>query len=305
MKYRRLGKSGLRVSLIGIGAWQLGGEWGKNFQQDEVDQMFDAARDEGINLVDTAECYGDHASEAFVGKAVGRDREKWIIATKFGHQFNGYSKRIDLREPKDLVKQLEGSLNALKTDYVDLLQYHSIADSEFDNDALTEMLQKLLKSGKIRHLGNSVGKTQGAWHQVESALARGVETIQLIYNRLDRLPEEKIFPSCIAQDLGVLGRVPLASGFLSGKYKPGARFGPNDIRSERDRESLDNRLREVEEIGRNEVPPGVEMAQWALAWCLKHPAVSAVIPGCKNVEQVRTNAKAALLFGDDHRQAWK
>lgn len=306
MKYRRLGQTGLRVSVIGMGTWQLGGEWGKDFQQEEVDRMFDAARENGINLIDTAECYGDHLSERLIGNAVHRDRGRWIIATKFGHQYDGHSRRIDRRSANDAVQQLHASLVALKTDFVDLFQYHSIRDEEFENDELTAALQKLIRDGKVRHVGNSVGKTQNALHQIESSTRRGVDTIQVIYNRLDRLPEEKIFPSCIAQNLGVLVRVPLASGFLSGKYKPGVSFASTDIRSERDRQLVDQRLREVEQIRRDELPPGVPMAQWALAWGLQHPAVSAVIPGCKNVEQVHANAQAASLpmVRDDHPQAW-
>src|ERR1700679_3806285 len=126
MKYRRLGKTNLRVSVIGVGTWQFGGEWGKNFEQDEVDRMFDAARQAGINLIDTAECYGDHTSESFIGQAIRRDRANWIIATKFGHKFHGHLNRTDERTAADALVQVEASLKALKTDYIDLLQYHSI-----------------------------------------------------------------------------------------------------------------------------------------------------------------------------------
>jgi myo-inositol catabolism protein IolS len=116
-----------------------------------------------------------------------------------------------------------------------------------------------------------------------------------------------VLPSCIRQDLGVMSRVPLASGFLSGKYKPGARFKPGDYRHDKEQREIDQKLSEVEEIRRIELPPGVDMAQWALAWCLQHPAVSCVIPGCKSVEQVESNAAAAALplVRDDHPQAWR
>jgi aryl-alcohol dehydrogenase-like predicted oxidoreductase len=306
MKYRRLGKTDLRVSIIGIGAWQLGGEWGKTFTQPQVDDMFDAARECGMNLIDTAECYGDHTSESFIGNAVSRDRDQWIIATKFGHKFHGHMNRTDERTPADAVVQVEASLRALRTNFIDLLQYHSVRNSEFDNDELTEVLQRMIKSGKVRHLGNSVsGKTANAGHQVESSTRRHVETIQVIYNRLDRVAEEMVLPVCQAQDLGVLARVPLASGFLSGKYKPGAKFKPDDVRGGHDPASLDAKLQEVEQIRKTEVPPGIDMARWALAWCLRHPAVSAVIPGCKDVDQVKSNAAAAELAEDNHPQAWK
>jgi myo-inositol catabolism protein IolS len=308
MKYRRLGKSNLRVSVIGMGTWQFGGEWGKDFRQDEVDQMFDAAREEGINLIDTAECYGDHTSESFIGNAIQRDRANWIVATKFGHKFHGHMNRTDERSATHVARQVEDSLKALKTDYIDLFQYHSIRHEEFANDELTALLQKLLKSGKIRHLGNSIsGQTRKNVNQVEESSARGVEAIQVIYNRLDRAPEEAVFGSCQKQNLGVLARVPLASGFLSGKYKAGSSFGRNDVRGGQDRATIDAKLWEVEEIRRREVPAGAEMAQWALGWCLLNPAVTAVIPGCKDVAQVKANARAGGLemVSDRHPQAWK
>ena len=308
MKYRRLGKTDLRVSVIGVGTWQLGGEWGKTFSQAEVDRMFDAARETGINLIDTAECYGDHTSEAFIGNAVHRDRDKWIIATKFGHKFHSHMNRTDERTAPQVLQQVEDSLKALKTDYIDLYQYHSVRFEEFDNDALTNVLLNLIKAGKVRHLGNSIsGNTRKNIDQVENSTRRHVEAIQVIYNRLDRTPEVQVFPICQKQNLGVLARVPLASGFLTGKYKPGSSFAPNDVRAGQDKAVIDQRLREVEEIRRKEIPPGVPMAQWALAWCLQHPAVTTVIPGCKDENQVRSNASAADLpmVRDDHPQAWK
>jgi len=305
MKFRRLGKTNLRVSVIGMGTWQLGGEWGKDFAQLEVDRMFDAARDVQINLVDTAECYGDHTSEALIGNAVQRDRSNWIIATKFGHKFHGHLNRTDERTPADALAQVEASLKALRTDYIDILQYHSVRESEFDNDDLSAALESLVKSGKVRHLGNSISKSGNAPMQADASTRRHIEVLQVIYNRLDRTPEEYVFPSAIRQDLGVLARIPLASGLLSGKYWPGARFAPNDVRAGNDPKSLDEKLLEVQNIRRGEVPQGVDMAQWALAWCLVNPAVTAVIPGCKDEKQVRANAAAADLAPSDHPQAWR
>ena len=233
MKYRRLGRTNLRVSVIGMGTWQLGGEWGKNFEQSEVDRLFAAAAEKGINLIDTAECYGDHTSEQFIGRAIETrgDRDRWVIATKFGHRFTGFMKRSDERTAADAIQQVEDSLVALRTDRIDLLQYHSVRDSEFENDELTAALLKLVQSGKVRHIGNSLSAGLTTTLQAEHATQRHVEAIQIIYNRLDRRPEEKAFAICQRQDLGVLARVPLASGYLSGKYKPGARF-PTDARSQ-------------------------------------------------------------------------
>jgi aryl-alcohol dehydrogenase-like predicted oxidoreductase len=308
MKYRRLGISGLRVSVIGLGTWQFGGEWGKDFTQGEVFAIFDAARQSGINLIDTAECYGDHTSESFIGRAIEADRAKWIIATKFGHRFFGYLNRTDNRTAADCLEQVEASLKALRTDYIDLLQYHSVRFEEFDNEELTAVIEKLMQSGKVRHLGNSIGtKSRNHVNQVEASTRRHVQAIQVVYNRLDRAPEEVVFPSCQSQNLGVLARVPLASGYLSGKYRPGSSFPANDIRSGHDQSEVAEKLKLVEQIRLEEVPPGMEMSQWALAWCLKHPAVTAVIPGCKDVAQTRANAAAAdsEMVRADHPQAWR
>ena len=295
MKYRTLGETGLSVSVIGLGTWQFGGEWGKTFTQDEVNAMLGRAKELGINLIDTAECYGDHLSESLIGQAVKNDRSKWIISTKFGHKFHSFMNRTDERDVPHVREQLEASLRALQTDYIDLYQYHSVRDQEFRNPALWEFLQQAKRAGKIRHIGNSISSGLDLRVQTDPSTAADVEALQVVYNRLERKAEEECFPSAMRQNLGVLARVPLASGYLSGKYKSGVRFTGSDYRTTQDQAKVDQKLREVERIHREEVPPGVDMAQWALAWCLRHPAVTAVIPGCKNVEQVEKNAMAAEL----------
>jgi myo-inositol catabolism protein IolS len=293
MKYRRLGKTDLRVSVVGVGTWQFGGEWGKAFTQEEVDRLFRRARDLGINLIDTAECYGDHLSETFIGRAISGERESWVIATKFGHRFHRNFERTQHYSVTEVREQLEASLAALGTDYVDLYQFHSGSNDAFDHPELWDMLQEQVRLGKVRHVGLSVSPNDNIY-QVSKASDAGIRTVQVVYNRLDQQPEAAVLPSCVAQNLGVLARVPLASGLLSGKYRPGAEFSrPDDVRSLRDKTEVQERLRLVEHIARTEVPPGVPMAGWALAWCLQHPAVTCVIPGCKSVEQLDLNARAA------------
>jgi len=302
MKYRRLGRTGIRVSVIGIGTWQFGGEWGKTFAQAEVDKLLGWGKELGINLLDTAECYGDHLSERMIGGAIAGEREDWVVATKFGHKFKEGFQRDQLWSPDDVREQLEASLRALRTDYVDLYQFHSGSNEVFDQEDLWQMLNDQVQAGKIRHLGISIGGANV--YQTRRATEMGASTIQVVYNRLDRAPEEEVLPLCREQDLGVLARVPLASGFLTGKYKPGSRFAnPKDVRSRRDEEQVQERLRQVIEIEETEVPHGVPMAPWALAWCLQHPAVTCVIPGCKTVEQVASNASAADLVRNEHPQA--
>ncbi|WP_309119189.1 aldo/keto reductase [Paenibacillus sp.] len=305
MKYRRLGRTDLKVSVIGVGTWQFGGEWGLTYTQAEADAVLRRSKEQGINLIDTAECYGDHLSERLIGAFLKGDRrEDWVLATKFGHHFNGLFERDQLWSAADVRKQLEDSLRALQTDYIDLYQFHSGSDEAFDNDDLWTMLEKEVQAGKVRHLGISIGSNDNL-HQTAAATKVGASAIQVVYNRLDRAPENRVFPSCAEQDLGVLARVPLASGYLSGKYKPDATFVATDVRSRHDAEQRRARLEEVERIAANEVPAGMDMAQWALAWCLRHDAVTCVIPGCKTPEQVDANAAAARYASDKHPQAWR
>ncbi len=302
MKYRTLGKSGLRVSVVGVGTWQFGGEWGRLYTPNEADAILGEANTLGINLIDTAECYGDHTSEQLIGNVVRHHRSEWLVATKFGHHFKGHLDRSRHFAVADMRQQLDDSLRALRTDYIDLYQIHSPEDSEFFVDELWTALQAVVKAGKVRHIGISVSPNTNIT-QTDAATAVGADAMQIIYNRLSRQCEEKVFPSCQRQNLGVLARIPLASGYLSGKYQPGATFPPNDVRASRKPEEEDQKLREVQEISKNEVPRGTPMATWALAWCLQHPAVTCVIPGCKDPDQVRMNASAAELAAADHPQA--
>jgi aryl-alcohol dehydrogenase-like predicted oxidoreductase len=295
VRYRILGSTGLRVSVIGAGTWQLGGEWGHTFTQSEADDILDAAAECGINFIDTAECYGDHLSERFIGDYLSRrDRTKWIVATKFGHRFHSFLNRTDDFSVDGVREQLEGSLRALRIDAIDLYQFHSGSDALFGNSELWTMLDEQKRAGKIRHLGVSIlGK--GSERQAREARSVGAEALQVYYNRLDRRPEELYFPCAERDNLGILGRVPLASGILSGKFKPDVAFPANEYRGSIDREKLKRDLEEVEFLRKTEVPEGVPMAQWALAWCLKNPVVTTVIPGMKNAGQARANAAAADL----------
>src|SRR5579862_162759 len=295
MRYRMLGKTGLRVSIIGVGTWQFGGEWAHDFSQPEVDQILDAAAECGINFIDTAECYGDHLSERLIGDYLSRrDRTRWHVATKFGHHFKSFMNRDDDFSIAGVRQQLEASLRALRVETIDLYQFHSGSDALFQNQELWAMLAEQKRAGKIRHLGVSILQ-KGSEFQAREAAKFGVEALQVFYNRLDRRAETLYFPQAQKENLGVLARVPLASGLLSGKHKPGATFAANDVRAMFDAEKLKRDLAEVERLQKEEVPPGMPMAQWAMAWCLKNPVVSALIPGCKNPEQVRANAGAAEL----------
>lgn len=295
MKYRKLGSTDIEVSVIGVGTWQFGGEWGRDFSQNEVSDILAAAADSGINLIDTAECYGDHLSEKLIGGYIKNSRDKWIVATKFGHYFHGFMERTRHFKADEVVRQLDDSLISLNTDYIDIYQMHSAKDDEFLSDNVWETLMREKEKGKIRHLGISISPNTNIF-QVARAKGLGAETVQVVYNRLDRKAEEEVFPRCVKDNLGVLARVPLASGVLSGKYSAGHRFTGNDWRSSAPDDENRKALLEAEKIRKEEVPEGVNMASWALAWCLKNPAVAAVIPGSKSPEQVVSNAAASDLI---------
>ena len=296
MKFTTLGKTKERVSVVGLGTWQFGGEWGIDYTAEMVNPIFDAARDCGINLIDTAECYGDHLSESLIGAAIESDRDNWFLATKFGHHFESNFERTEPRSGSAVMKQLEDSLSALRTDRIDLYQYHSWGDDEVFSADVQEVLLRAKEQGKVRFLGNSVPSKGDRSGQISQSSAHQIDTIQIVYNRLRREPEQLSFPICVEQDLGVLARVPLASGYLTGKYKPGHEFGDNEMRGKwHDQADRDQWLEEAQKIQVEEVPEGVPMAQWAIAWCLKHPAVSCVIPGVKNADQVRSNAAATEI----------
>ena len=301
MLYRAFSQRRIRVSAVGLGTWQFGGEWGQDYRQSEVDAVVDACRETGITVIDTAECYGDGVSERLVGAAVAPDRERWFLATKFGHRYRGLGERDQLWSAEAVKRQLESSLRNLGTDYVDLYQFHSGDDEHFDNDELWEMLAREVERGRIRQVGVSLTSRHAVRDsQAPRAASVGAEGVQVVYNRLDRSAEETVFPFCLRDGLGVLARVPLASGFLSGKYAPGVTFPEGDYRRGLGREKLDALAVESAKIREAEVPPGVPMAAWAVAWCLKNEAVACVIPGARNPDQLRANAAAISLLDSRH-----
>lgn len=288
----------MAVSVIGVGTWQFGGEWGREYGQAEVDGILDRAAEMGVTLIDTAECYGDHVSERLIGDYLSRrDRSRWVVATKFGHQFHSFMNRTFHLKPAEVEAQLEASLRALKVDCIDLYQFHSGSDEEFRQPELWEMLARQKKSGKVRHLGVSIA-SKGGPAQAREAAGVGAEVLQVVYNRLERRAERDFFPSVEQDGLGVLARVPLASGYLTGKYTTSNPFPPTDVRSTFDEAKFKDWLVELEVIKRDELPTGVKMSQWALAWCLKNRLVSSVIPGSKDVQQLESNAAAVALVED-------
>ncbi len=299
MKYRTLGRTGLSVSVVGLGTYQFGGRWGKDFTQNDVDAIIDAAREERINLIDTAACYGPHLSEKLIGSSIKKDRDKWIIATKFGHHRIDKNTNEQRWSADDVRHQLEESLTFLQTEYIDIYQFHSGTNEAFDNDELWTMLSKQVEAGKIRFLGISLSRLDSKFrvYQAQKARSVGVDVIQVLYNKLVPEAEVEVLDICTRDNLGVLARVPFASGLLTGKYKPGYRFPEDDARYEKfTPKELDRLLREVERIRDKEIPEGMPMQHWSLVWPLKHTAVSAVLAGVKSTGHLHDNCKALDLF---------
>lgn len=291
MNYRTLGKTGMKVSVVGIETHQWSGMGGKFFSVIDIRAIVKRAEKAGINLIDTGECYFFHAAERLIGEALGKNRKKWVIATKFGH-ISKPKEVISAWTAEDIKKQLDDSLRALNTDCIDLYQAHINSPEDARHirrnvSAIGAMLRAAKRAGKIRSIGICVGD-DALFDEKGTVLEMvvkewDVESVQVLYNRLDRSPEKYIFPIVKKHRLGVIARVPLAKGYLSTRFKP-------------TNQTYDaKRMVEVEKIKKMEVPAGVDLSEWAIAWCLKHPFVSTVIPGCSAPEQIDSTVRAAKI----------
>jgi aryl-alcohol dehydrogenase-like predicted oxidoreductase len=300
MKYRTLGRTGWKVSEISFGAWAIGGTWGKVDDQESLAALH-AALDGGVNFFDTADVYGDGHSEQLLAKLKKERKEIFYIATKAGRQLNphiaeGYNR-------KNLTAFVERSLKNLDTDAIDLLQLHCPPPAVFYQPEVFGVLDDLVKTGKLRYYGVSVEKVEEALKAIEFP---GVQTVQIIFNIFRQRPAELLFPEVQKRKVGILARVPLASGMLSGKITRESKFAKDDHRNfNRHGEAFDRgetfsgvdfetALRVVEEL-KAFVPAGATMAQLALRWILESPAVTCAIPGAKRPGQVAENIAASDL----------
>ena len=300
MRYRKFGNSDLEVSEIGFGAWAIGGPaalgehvtgWGDVDDKTSM-QTLAACLELGINFIDTADAYGNGHSEELVGQAFADKRDQVIICTKGGNRI-----MPDGQWSKDFsagwIKQAcEASLRRLQTDYVDIYLYHTPRGQlEFVPEEF-EVLEQLKAEGKTRYYGISIDTVADGLQVLECGCA---EAIQVVYNILDREAELEFFPQAAKQGVGIIDRVPLASGFLTGKYGPDTVFEKNDHRSQFSREKIEWSARQAEKLGELIAADSRTMAQVALQFCLANPAVSVVIPGAKTPEQLRQNVKASEL----------
>jgi len=299
VELRRLGRTGLQVSEIGFGAWAIGGSWGATDDATSLAAMH-AAVDAGVTFFDTADVYGDGRSERLVGQLLRERDERLAVATKFGRRV---PLDLSLYTYDNFRAWLERSRENLGVETVNLVQLHSLPWETYYTPSVFEACDRLVDEGLVRAYGVSVDKVEQALKAIEHP---GVSTVQIIFNVFRQRPAGLFFEQARARDVGVIARVPLASGLLTGKFTRESTFAPDDHRTfNRQGEAFDQGETfagvdfetglDVVEALRPLVPEGATPAQLALRWILMFDAVSTVIPGAKTPEQARANAAAAGL----------
>ncbi len=309
MDHRPLGRTGRQVSVVGLGTWQLGGDWGAVEERDAF-AVLDAAVDAGITLLDTADVYGDGRSEQLIGRFLaGRAAPGLTVATKMGRRAP-----LDPAEytPAAFRSWIDRSRRNLRADTLDLVQLHCPPEAVFHDDRVFDALDALVSDGRIAAYGVSVETCD----QALAAIGRPrLASVQIILNAFRQKPLERVLPAAAAAGVGVIARVPLASGLLSGRFRSDTVFDPTDHRAfNRHGEAFDvgetfagvdydtgvqaaGEFAELVSAG----AAGTTPAQAALRWIIQQPGVTTVIPGARSVDQVRANAAAAAApaLGDD------
>ena len=301
MKTRPLGKLGVEVSEVGLGTWQLGGtEWGEVPDQQALETLA-AAADAGITFLDTADIYGLGRSESLIARFLGgrSDRDRFFLATKLGRWpepgFPGNFTR------ESIFEHTEASLRRLEVEALDLTQTHCLPAEVMRQGEVFEHLRQLRRQGKIKAFGASVESMEEA---LDCLKVEGLATLQIIFNVFRQKPIHTLFEKAKRQGVGLIVRLPLASGVLSGRFTPDTTFAPRDHRTfNRNGEAFNvgetfaglpfAKAIELADMLKPLVPDGLKMAQFALRWCLDFDAVSTAIPGAKRAEQARCNAAAS------------
>lgn len=307
MQYRDFGRTGWKISTISFGAWAIGSAWGE-VDDDESLAAMHRCLDLGVNLFDTADVYGDGHSERLLARLRRERSEPFHVITKAGRRLpqqivEGYTRA-------NLTSWIERSLQNLETDTLELVQLHCPPTELYYQPEIFGILDDLVQAGKIRYYGVSVEKVEEALKAIEYP---NVQSVQIIFNMFRLRPSELFFAEAQRRQVGILARVPLASGMLTGKFTRESTFAADDHRQfNRHGESFDMgetfsgvdydvALQAVHEL-RDLVPPGVTLAQFALRWITMFPAVSCAIPGGKRPSQVEDNCAAADL---PHLEAWQ
>jgi aryl-alcohol dehydrogenase-like predicted oxidoreductase len=301
LEYRNLGVTGMRVSEISLGTWAFGEGWG-TVSDDESYAALNRAIDLGVNFLDCADVYGDGRSEKLIGRLLReRPNDEVFVATKAGRRLDPHT--AEGYDYENLSRFVERSLENLGVESLDLLQLHCPPTEVYRQDETYEALDRLQESGRLKNYGVSVEKVEEARMALDYP---GVRTVQIIFNIFRQRPAEEFFPLAEERNVGILARVPLASGLLSGKMTADREFASDDHRNfNREGQAFDRGetfsgvdfetgLAAAEEL-KELVPEGYTLAQLALRWILMHPAVSCAIPGAKRPDQVADNLAAAEM----------
>jgi aryl-alcohol dehydrogenase-like predicted oxidoreductase len=298
MNYRLLGRTGMKVSEVSFGAWAIGSSWGKVDDRESLAALHKAV-DLGVNFIDTADVYGMGRSEKLIGRLLRERRETIYVATKAGRRLDPHT--AERYTPVVIRKFVEDSLKNLRVDSLDLLQLHCPPPQVYYEPELFAALDAMVKAGKLKNYGVSVEKVEEALKAIEYP---GVRTVQIIFNIFRQRPADLFFRQAKSRWVGIIARVPLASGLLTGRMTRSTRFSSDDHRSfNRKGQAFDRGetfagvdyaggLEAVEELKKIK-PAGMTMTQFALRWILMSDAVSCVIPGAKKTEQVEENCRAA------------
>ena len=298
MKKRLLGKTGFEISEVGLGTWQVGGKWGSGFDRKKAEKILNTAADKGVNFIDTADVYENGESEKAVGRFVRSRSERIYVATKCGRKL---SPHVDAAYQTGVLRKfVEESLLNTGLETLDLIQLHCPPTETYYRPEIFELFDDLKKEGKILNLGVSVGTIDEAMKAIEYD---NVTAIQIIFNMLRQRPSEQFFAEAAKRNVGIIARVPLASGLLTGKFSDSTTFNDEDHRSFSEEDALDygetfagvdfeKGLDAVEEI-KKLFPTAANLPAMALKWILMFPEISCVIPGASRPEQVVSNVQAS------------
>ena len=299
MKQRKLGKTGRSVSEIGLGTWQLGTRWGDPFNHPEALKILETADKNGITFIDTADVYNGGKSEETIGEYISQHPDRFFVTTKCGRRLNPHT--AEMYTPEAVSGFIDGSLNRMKTERLDLVLLHCPPSSVYRRDDIFGELEKQKKNGKIADYGVSIEKAE----EGIQAMEYDISAMEVIFNMFRLKPLDQLFPLAQKNNVGIIARVPLASGLLTGRYTKDTVFGPKDHRSyNRDGAAFDKGETfsgipyelGLEAAGELKKVFGTEdLAPYAIRWILMHPEVSVVIPGASKASQVESNVQAAEL----------
>ena len=300
MKFRKFSNIGWQVSEVGLGCWAIGSEWG-DVSKEDANEVLKTSLDNGVNFFDTADVYGDGRSEQFIGELLKSTSEKIYVATKSGRRLNPHNS--EGYNPQNIESFIDRSLKNLGVECIDLLQLHCPPSDVCSKKETYEMMDDIVKKGKILHYGVSVEKVSEALDAIQFP---NVKSIQIIFNMFRQKPSEEFFKEAAKRDVAIIVRVPLASGLLTGKMTKDSSFPANDHRNYNIKGeafdvgetfsgvSFEKGLLAVEEL-KQLLPENFTMADLALKWILMHNEVTVAIPGAKNKQQASLNINSVYL----------